>query len=111
MKKPKGLQMDVRSFFPFVPVPSYEFSPDASEGLRVIARGIKTVFLANPEATIAAAAFLVGMFSPRYEATCERVAVESLKALAERQKREAQAEAKQNADLQRAFAPEKEKRP
>ncbi len=62
------------------------FSPDASEGLRIIARGIKEVFLAQPEATIAAAAFLVGLCSPRYEETCEKVAVESLKALAERQK-------------------------
>lgn len=83
--------------------PSPAFSPEASEGLRTIARGIKTVFLANPEATIAAAAFLVGLCSPRYEATCERVAVESLKALAERQKREAQAEAKQVEALQRAI--------
>ncbi|MBN1774512.1 MAG: hypothetical protein JXB32_24845 [Deltaproteobacteria bacterium] len=91
MKKPKGPPIGVGSFFPFVLGPSYEFSPDASEGLRIVAKGIKDVFLANPEATIAAAAFLVGLCSPRYESTCEKIAVESLKALAERQKREAAA--------------------
>jgi len=77
-------------FFPIYTEPP-GFSPDASEGLRIVAKGIKDVFLANPEATIAAAAFLVGLCSPRYESTCEKIAVESLKALAERQKREAAA--------------------
>lgn len=94
---------DPVKFGPFDPGQRGEaFSPDASAGLRIIANGIKEVFLAHPEATIAAAAFLVGMCSPRYEETCERVAVESLKALAERQKREAQAEAKQREAFTRA---------
>ena len=83
--------------------PAPAFSPNASDGLRIIANGIKTVFLVHPEASIAAAAFLVGLCSPRYEETCEKVAVESLKALAERQKREAAAESKQSADLAKAL--------
>jgi hypothetical protein len=41
---------------------------------------VRQVFEAEPEMTIAAAAFLVGLFAPRHERFCEKVVVACLDA-------------------------------